>query len=122
MRKIKIIVGLAFLVLALIAGWQIAACELANLELQSDLRDLAAQAGARIGLNAVSSDEELRADVILKDKEHEIQLEPEQVTVQRLSTGSASTVYLAADYKARVNLLGYSFTLHFIPSSRKKVF
>ncbi|MGD1211809.1 MAG: hypothetical protein ABR973_10695 [Candidatus Acidiferrales bacterium] len=50
MRKAKLILGLAVLALAIIAGWPIASCELANLELREDLRDLAAQNGARIGL------------------------------------------------------------------------
>ena len=119
MGKARIILGLAVLGLALIASWQIASCELANLELQSDLRDLAAQAGTRIGLNAPSTDEDLRNAVIRKAEHYEIQLQPEQVTVQRTGTGAAATIYLAADYKARVNLLGYSFTLHFNPSSKR---
>ena len=120
MGKPKIILGLAVLGLAVIAGWRITSCELANLELQSDLRDFAAQVGARIGLDAPRTDEDLRAAVIRKAKEYEIQLEPEQVTVQRTGTGNASVVYLAVDYKVRVNLFGYSFTLHFTPSSMKK--
>jgi hypothetical protein len=119
MRKAKIILGFVVLGLVVIVGWQIASCELANLELRSDLRDLAAQAGTRIGLNAPSTDEDLRNAVIRKAEHYEIQLQPEQVTVQRTGTGATSTVYLAADYKARVNLLGYSFSLHFNPSSTR---
>ena len=116
MGKAKIILGLAVLGLAVFAGWQIVSCELANLELQSDLRDLAAQIGTRIGLDAPSADEDLRGAVIRKAQEHDIQLASEQVTVQHTDSG----IYLAVDYKARVNLLGYSFTLHFTPSSTKR--
>jgi len=54
----RIILGSAVLVLAPIAGWQIPSCELANVELQSDLRDLTAQGGAQIGLDAPSVEEE----------------------------------------------------------------
>jgi hypothetical protein len=57
--------------------------------------------------------------VIRKAKSHEIQLEPEQVTVQRTGTVTAPVIYLVADYKVRVTLLGCSFTLHFKPSSAK---
>jgi hypothetical protein len=57
-------------------------CELANVELESDLRDIASQAGARIGLETMSTDEELRSAVIHKAGEHNIQLQPEQVTVR----------------------------------------
>ncbi len=86
MGKVKLILGLAVLALAIIAGWQIASCELANLELH---------------------------------EEHEIQLEPEQVTVQRTGTDEGPIIYLAADYKVRVKLLGFLFTFHFTPSSAK---
>jgi hypothetical protein len=119
MGKVKLILGLAVLALAITAGWQIASCVLADLELHVDLRDLAAQAGARIGLVSFSTDDELRDAVIRKAKSHEIQLEPEQVTVQRTGTAIAPIIYLVADYKVRVTLLGCSFNLHFHPSSAK---
>ncbi len=119
MRKVKLILGLAVLALAIIASWQIASCELANLELHEDLRDLAAQTGAYIGLLSFNSDEDFRNAVIRAAKKHEIQLEPEQVTVQRTGTAQVPIIYLAADYKVRVTLPGCSFTLHFHPSSAK---
>src|SRR5271167_2201007 len=117
MGKVKLIFGLAVFGLAIIAGWQIASVELANSELQSDLRDFATQAGARIGLNAPSTDEDLRSAVIHKAEEYGIQLEPQQVTVQHTGAGPASVVHLSVDYQARVNLPGFSFSLHFTASS-----
>jgi hypothetical protein len=119
MGKVKLILGLAVLALAIIAGWQITSCELANFELQQDMRDLAAQIGSRIGLTPQSTNEDFRSAVIRKAEEHEIQLEPEQVTVQRTGTDDAPIIYLAADYKVRVKLPGFSFTFHFTPSSAK---
>jgi hypothetical protein len=119
MGKARLILGLAVLGLAVAAGWQVASCEIANLELQTDLRDIAAQTASRIGLEAPNSDEELRNAVIHKAGEHDIQLDPGQVTVQQTGSGKTLSIYLAADYKARVNLLLYSFTLHFTPSSAK---
>ncbi len=119
MGKAKLIVGLAVLALAVVAGWGIASCELANFELHEDMRDLVAQIGGRIGLTPWSTDEDLRSAVIRKAKEHEIQLEPGQVTVQRTGSKEAPIIYLAADYKVRVKLLGFSFTFHFTPSSAK---
>ena len=119
MGKAKLILGLAVLALAVVAGWRIASCELANFELHEDMRDLAAQIGGRIGLTPWSTDEDLRSAVVRKAKEHEIQLEPGQVTVQRTGSYEAPIIYLAADYKVRVKLLGFSFTFHFTPSSAK---
>jgi hypothetical protein len=117
--KAKILLGLAVLGLAIAVGWQIASREIANLELQADMRDIAAQVASRIGLEAPNSDEDLRNAVIHKAEELDIQLDPGEVTVQRTGSGKTLAIYLAADYKARVNLLVYSFTLHFTPSSTK---
>ena len=105
--------------MAIIAGWQIASCELANAEFTEALRDLSSQTGAHIGLGSFKTDEEFRDAVIREAKKHEIQLAPEQITVERTGTPPAQTVYLSADYRARVALPGCSFTLHFHPSSAR---
>lgn len=117
--KAKLILGLAVVGLCIAAGWQIASCEITNLELQTDMRDIAAQVASRIGLEAPNSDEELRNAVIHKGEEHDIELEAGHVTVLRTGSGKTLAIYLAADYKVRVNLLLYSFTLHFTPSSTR---
>ena len=44
-------------------------------------------------------------------------LSPEQITIQRIGTPGVLGVYVAADYSVPVTLPGYSFTLHFTPSS-----
>lgn len=119
MRRAQIILVVVFLGLAVIVGWQVASCELANVELRSDLRDLAAQVGDKIGLDAPSTDDDLRSAVIRKANRLQIQLEPDQVTVQHTTATAGPTVVLAVDYKARVSLLGLSFTLHFTPSSAR---
>ena len=120
MGKVKLIFGLAVFALVIIAGWQIASCELANAELAETLRDLSSQTGAHIGLLSFKTDEEFRDAVIREARTHEIQLQPEQVTVQRTGTAELLIIFLAADYKARVTLLpGFSFTLHFRATSAK---
>ena len=117
MRKAAVILGLAALLLAAFTAWQITACYVANSELQSDMKDLAVQNSARIGLAPISTEEELRNALLDRAKEHGIQLAPEQVTVQRTITSKVLAISLAADYEVRVNLLGLSFTIHFNPSS-----
>ena len=117
MRNPAIILGLIFLSLAGIMGCQSAPCYLANSELQSDMKDLAVQSAFRIGLAPVATEEELRDSVIAKARDHGIQLESQQVRVQRTLTQKVLSISLAADYEARVNLLVYSFNLHFTPSS-----
>ena len=119
MGKAKFTLGLVILAVVAIVGWRVASCELANAELRSDLRDLAAQVGDKIGLDAPSTDDDLRSAVIRKANRLQIQLEPGQVTVQHTGATAGPAVYLSVDYKARVSLLGVSFNLHFTPSSAR---
>lgn len=119
MGKAKLILGLAILAVVAIAGWKIGSSEIANLELQTDLRDISIQLASRIGMEAPNSDEDLRNAVIHKAEEHGIHLQPEQVTVQHVGSGKTEIIYLSAEYDARVKLPGYTFTLHFSPSSTK---
>src|SRR3954464_8049648 len=114
MGKGKVTVGVALLSFALVAGWQVVSCELANASFQEDLQDLSAQGGTRIGLLSASSEEELRNTIIRKAGTHDIVLHQSQITVDKRGTAEYPFVYIAVDYKARVNLLpGFSFELHF---------
>jgi hypothetical protein len=120
-KNVGFVLGLVVFAFAGILGWQIAASYLANYELQSEMNDLAAQNGARIGLDALSSEDQFSSSVIEKAKEHGILLTPQQVTVQVTTTPENLAIYLAADYEARVNVLAFSFPLHFVPSSTRKL-
>jgi hypothetical protein len=119
MREIRIVFGLAILVLAGTAAWQIGAWEIANTNLQDDLRDMGSQAGTHIGMVVPKTDEEMNRAVVHKAKEHGVELSPDQVTARRIGSGERTTFYLAADYTVPVNLGLFSFRLHFTPSSDK---
>lgn len=119
MAKFKMAALLALAALIIIAVWRFAACEVANLELKSDLQDLAAQGGTRIGLDPVHSDADLRASVIRKADQYDIQLLPEQISIRRSGSGDKQFVQIFVDYSSRINLWLYSFDLHFTPSSMK---
>jgi hypothetical protein len=118
-NKAKLILWLAVLVLAVVVGWPFALCELSYFELRADLRDIASQNAVRIGLAPASTDDEIRATVVRAARKYEIQLGPEQVTLQHTGTAGEPTLYLAADYDVHVKLPGYSFALHFTPSSAR---
>jgi hypothetical protein len=117
MKKIELIIGIAVLAVAANAGWQIASCHLANRQLEEDLRDLSSRNAEHIGLSAPATDDDLRNAVIHDAKDLDIVLDPNQVTVQRTVEGASSAVHLAADYTARVRLLGFSLNIRFTPSS-----
>jgi hypothetical protein len=120
-HRIAGILGLVILAIAVIAGWQIATSGFANSELQSEMNDIAAQSGARVGLAAVNSKDEFSNSVIERAQEHGTLLNPQQVTVDLTATPDATTIYLSAKYDASVNMLVFSFPLHFAPSSIRKL-
>lgn len=119
MGKIKVIVGLAVLALILSTVWQIAACELANFELKDEMKDVASLNGARIGLLAQQSDDDLRATVIHSAAKHDIDLRPEQILVRRSGSEENPKVYLVAKYQARVWMPGIYLIFHYTATSGK---
>ena len=118
MGTVKAIVGFLVIVGLIYAGFQILPPELSNYSFQDDLRTVAMTGGA----NPHQTDQDLMDAVIKKAQEHQITLAPENVTVQRIGTPGAPAVYVAADYSVPVSLPGYSFSLHFTPSSGNRGF
>jgi hypothetical protein len=118
MGTYKAIVGFLVIIGAIYAGFQIIPPELTNYSFQDDLREVALTGGA----NPRTTDQQLIETVIKKGQEHRIVLTPENVTVQHIGTPGMYAVYIAADYSVPVSLPGYSFTLHFTPSSGNRGF
>lgn len=113
MGTVKAIVGFLVIVGVIYCAFQIIPPELTNYSFQDDLRNIAMTGGA----NPHQTDQELIDAIMKKAQDHQITLAPEQITVQRIGTPGAPAVYVAADYSVPVNLPGYSFVLHFSPSS-----
>ncbi len=118
MGTVKMLFGFALILGIIFACWQIVPPELANYQFQDDLKDLAMVAGSQ----PTRTDDDLRNAILSKAKVRDIALDETQVVVQRIGTPGAPAVYLAADYSVPVNLPGYSFTLHFTPSSGNRGF
>ena len=117
MKKLTVAGALALLILAAYTGFQVGSAYLANIELRADLKDLSSLTGVRIGLVDARSPEQLRQRVIEKAAERGIQLEPEQVTVERTGEGKDGSIYLSTEYDAHPNVFGYSLTIHFTAAS-----
>lgn len=113
MGTVKALFGFLAIVAVIYACFQIIPPELTNYSFQDDLRDIAMVGGA----NPKETDQDLLNSVIKKAQDHQITLAPEQVSIQRITTPGMLGVYVAVDYSVPVTLPGYSFSLHFTPSS-----
>jgi len=118
MGTIKALIGFLAIVGVVYAGFQIIPPELNNYSFADDLRNIAMVGGS----NPRETDQSLIDAVIKKAQEHDIPLTPEHVVVQRIGTPGAPAVFVSADYSVAVNFPGYSFSLHFTPSSGNKGF
>jgi hypothetical protein len=118
MGTVKALLGILVIIACIYAGFQIIPPELGNYAFEDDLHDIAMIGGA----NPHQSEQEIVASIMRKAHDHDIPLSADHITVQRIGTPGISAVYVAADYSVPVNLPGYSFTLHFTPSSGNKGF
>jgi hypothetical protein len=118
MGIVKAIAGFLAIAAVFVGIFQVAPPIMANYNFQDDLRSVAMMDGA----NYQKSDEDVRNDVLRKAKEHDLPIGAKQVTVQRISTPGLAAVYVAADYSVTISLPGYSFDMHFNPSSGNKGF
>jgi hypothetical protein len=118
-RRLILIAGLLILIATMLVGWQIASAEIDSIEFHSDLRDIAAQTGANIGLDSPKTDDQVRGEIVTAAAGCGIHLQPEKIKLQRITIGHSATFDLAVDYTTRVNLLLYSFNLYFNQTSAK---
>jgi hypothetical protein len=116
MGTIKAVVGFLVIVGVIYSAFQVIPPELNNYSFQDDLRNIAMLGGA----NPHETDQQLLDSVMQKAQERGITLATQQVTIQRIGTPGAPAVYVAAEYNVPVSLPGYSFVLHFTPSSGNK--
>lgn len=119
MKKLKLAVWVVVACLGVDAGWQIANIEIANAELQDDMKDIAWHLGGRSGLSDTSSDEEYRNAVLERADKYEIPLNANQIRVQRTGIGKDTIIYLAAEYQTQVHIPGYAYTMYFNPATDK---
>ena len=113
----KLGVSVLLAALAIAALWPVAAAETANIELQEDLKDLAAQAGTRVGFQTPKSDAQFREAVMEAAARYGIALDEANVTVERNGQTESQTVHLAAQYARPIRVLGIPFSMHFTARS-----
>ena len=118
MGIVKACIGFLAIAAVVVGLFQVATPMLANYSFADDLKTDAMMDSP----NLQKTDDDVRNDVVRKAKEHDLPIEPKQITVQRINTPGLSAVYVAADYSVTINLPGYSFDMHFDPNSGNKGF
>jgi len=121
MKKALLVLVLAALAYAGFAAWQVSSVYVANFQLQGDLNGLVVEQRDRLQGAAFSTEAELRDSVANRARQRGIQLKPQQVIVERIMTPNMTSIALSADYDATVDLLFYSYALHFRPSSKNSI-
>lgn len=116
MGTVKALGGFLAIILVVVACFEVAPPIMANYSFQDDLRTVALMDGA----NFQKTEEDVRTDVLRKAKEQNLPIGAKQITVQRINTPGMSALYVAVDYTVPISLPGYSFDMHFNPSSGNK--
>lgn len=125
MKKRARVIGVLIFIIVVAAGWQIASAEISSIEFRDDLRYIAAQNAANIGVATPKTDDQVREDVVASAAEYGIHLQPDQIQLQRITIAhylsNTTRFNLAVSYTRRVNLLLYSFDLHFNQQARNSI-
>jgi hypothetical protein len=116
-RKLARMLSFAAAILAGGIAWKIAACYIANAELQSDMRFISRQMGTTSGLSDPLSEDQLRDAVINDAKADGIELTADKVTAERTVTDTQSIVHLTVDYDGKIDLFVFTLHPHFSLSS-----
>ena len=120
----KKILTLSFLGLTIagLIAWRVAACYIANAELKSDMRYLCRQLSVTTGLADPLTEDQLRDAVVKNAKDDGIELNRDQVTVEKTVTRTESTVHLAVDYDGKIDLFVLTMNPHFSLNSSDTVY
>ena len=112
MKQLRSLAGLIFVVVCVYTTWKVLPSYMANYELEQTI-DNAARFGA---MDPRKSEEELRANILHQAEELHVELQPNQVHVQRI----VNDVLIWSDYTVHVDVPIYPFDLHFQPMSKSK--
>ncbi|MGB9069208.1 MAG: hypothetical protein WCC21_11625 [Candidatus Acidiferrales bacterium] len=95
MKTVLLVALLGIIGAVVVAAYEVGSVYLANIELQSDLKDLSSLTGTRIGLVDPRFPDQIRDQVIEHAAQHGIPLQAEQVNVERNGEGQDGTISIA---------------------------
>jgi hypothetical protein len=109
----KYVFWIAIVVAVFTAGWRMLDPKITNVVFQDELQNLAQELDSRVGPSSRKSDEELRNIVIHLAEKHDIELDPQQLILRTSGLPEHRVFYISVHYAIPVNLLVYSYRLHF---------
>jgi hypothetical protein len=118
MGIIKAIIGFLVIAAVVVCLFQVVPHLLANYGFSDDLKTVCLMDTT----NLQKTDDDIRNDVMKKVREHDLPIEPKQITVQHINSPGLTAIYLSVDYSVTVSLPGYSFDMHFNPTTGNKGF
>jgi hypothetical protein len=111
----KMIFGLAVIVLSIYLGVEFVPVYYANYEFQDTLKN-----EALFGTNSATSEDTIRDNVYKKAHSLDIPIEKEAIMVHKTGTMGTGTVTIDAAYTVHVDLIAFPTDLHFDSSSTNK--
>lgn len=115
MGTLKMLFGVAVVVVVAIAGIAIVPPYFSNYQFEDFIKTEALQS-----TYSTRSEDDIRDAVIKHARDFDISLTAKQVHVSRTGFNGAGSLTIEAEYSVPVNLPGYSTTLEFHPSSKNK--
>jgi hypothetical protein len=115
MGTLKLIFGVGVFIALVVAGFTVVPPFFANYELEDAIKAEATQS-----TYSTRSEEDIRAAIIKQARNYDISLTPKQVHVQRQGGFGQGTLAIDAEYSVPVDLMVYSTTLDFHPSTQNK--
>jgi hypothetical protein len=115
MGTLKLIFGIGVFVALLVVGVKVVPPFFANYELEDAIKTEATQS-----TYSTRTEEDIRGAIIKHARDYDIDLTPKQVRVQRAGGFGQGTLSIEAEYSVPLDLVVYSTTLDFHPSTQNK--
>ena len=115
MGTIKLVLGFAVIVAAVIVGIKLAPPFFSNYEFEDAIKNEALQS-----TYSTRSEDDIRLAVVKRARDFDIPLTEKQVHVSRSGSYGNGSLNIEAEYSVPVELPGYSTTLDFHPSTKNK--
>ena len=115
MATLKLIFGLGVLGAVILLAVKVVPPYFSNYEFEDAIKTEALHS-----TYSTRTEDDIREAVVQQALKYDIELKPEQVHVKRLGQNFGGTLAIDVEYSVPIDLLGYSTTLEFHPSTKNR--